>query len=188
MPAFNLHYIKAATYKTSGAAVTVGEAMSANLSLRFAEGRLYTEKGLAEYLRKAVGGSISLAVKYIPDAAQKLLFGAEEKTRTVASKQVKSLVHDSKLGAPYVKLAFYAPDRVDGAQKYTCVYVYKALFGMPDMTFTAPTGDTITFNTPTTSGEFLPADTDEAELLEVAVCDTEDEAKAWCDAVLGGAV
>ena len=42
-------------------------------------------------------------------------------------------------------------------------------------------GDNITFQTPTTSGEFLIDDLE--DLLEVATLDSEADAKAWCDAV-----
>ena len=44
--------------------------------------------------------------------------------------------------------------------------------------------DGITFQTPTTNGEFLPDTLGTKALLEVAVCDTEAAAIAWCDSVL----
>ncbi len=53
----------------------VGDAMSAQLELKFAEGRLYAESKLAEYIKLATGGTISLAVKYIKRAAQAMLYG-----------------------------------------------------------------------------------------------------------------
>ena len=86
MPEFDLRGIRAGKYVNTNGVVTytgvqkVGDAMTANLELRYAEGRLYAESSLAEYLKKAVGGTISLGVKYIPAAAQKLLFGSRENT------------------------------------------------------------------------------------------------------------
>ena len=45
-------------------------------------------------------------------------------------------------------------------------------------------GQNITFSTPTTTGEFLPADDAEQAVIEVAIVDDEATAIAWCDAVL----
>ena len=48
----------------------------------------------------------------------------------------------------------------------------------------ATKGQNITFSTPTTTGEFLPADDAEQAVIEVATVDDEATAIAWCDAVL----
>ena len=74
---------------------------------------------------------------------------------------------------------------VDGATKFTCVFVAKALFGAPSMAFRTREGNTITFQTPTTTGEFLPDDSAGMVIREVAVVDSAAEAVAWCKAVLG---
>ena len=47
--------------------------------------------------------------------------------------------------------------------------------------------DSITFQTPTTTGEFMADHSSAQNLFEVAVCDTAAEADAWCDAVFAGA-
>ena len=79
MPSFDLRGIRAGKYKNTSGIVTyteptdVGDAMSAQLELKFAEGRLYAESKLAEYIKLATGGTISLAVKYIKRAAQAML-------------------------------------------------------------------------------------------------------------------
>lgn len=196
MPQFDLRGIYAAQYNNTAGTVSytnsqkVGDAMTANLELRFAEGRLYAESTLAEYMRKVVGGTISVGVKYIPTAAQQLLFGSTVKTRSVTytptggtetTESVSGLVIGGKTDSKYVGVAFYAPDMVDGEEKYTCVFVRRALFGPPSMSLQTA-GENIVFNTPTTSGEFL-SDAGN-NLLEVAICDDEDAAVAWVQAVL----
>lgn len=192
MPSFDLRGIRIAKYAAADKKVTysehmpIGDAMNCNLELRFAEGRLYAESKLAEYMKLATGGSISIGVKYIPNEAQSLLYGAKEKTRTVNTKSVKGLNFTTKDIANYVGVAFYAPDKIDGATKYTCMFVAKALFGPPSMVYQTK-GDSITFNTPTTTGEFLGDDAEEENLIESAVCDTEEEAIAWTKLVLGEA-
>lgn len=192
MPAFDLRHIYVAQYNnnngtiTYGTAETAGGAMTANLELRFAEGRLYAEGRLAEYIREAIGGTISLGVKYIPVSAQKLLFGATEKSRTISNATVKSTAYGANDTPKYVGVSFYAPDMVDGTKKYTCVFVAKALFGPPAMAFQTK-NESITFQTPTTSGEFLPDDSTGALIIDVYTADTVEAAEAWCAAVFPAA-
>lgn len=199
MPQFGLKGIKCAKYvNTSGTisytdAQKVGDAMTAQLELRYAEGRLYAEDTLAEYMKKAVGGTISLGVKYIETAAQKLMFGMRENSRNItyiptgttvtATATAKSLVIGGHDEGVYVGIAFYAPDMVDGVRKYTCVLIRKALFGPPSMSLQTA-GESIQFNTPTTSGEFLADDSSDQNLFEVVIVDDENEAKAWITAAL----
>ena len=194
MPQFDLRGIRIGEYINTSDVITydttktIGEAMNVNLELRFAEGRLYAESTLAEYIRKATGGTISIGVKYIPDEAAQLMYGATAKTRTIAtgstSKTIKGTVYSSRDVAKYVGVAFYAPDMVDGVEKYTCIFAKKALFGPPSYTLQTM-GENITFATPTTSGEFLAANKADKELLEVAVCDSEADAIAWTYSVMG---
>ena len=193
MPQFDLRGIKCAKYVNTNGTITytnaqaVGDAMTATLEMRFAEGRLYAESTLAEYMRKATGGTISLGVKYIKNAAQQLMFGSTAKQRSItvesAAQTVSSLVLGAKSTPAYVGVSFYAPDMVDGVEKYTCVKVAKCLFGPPSMSLQTA-GDSIQFNTPTTSGEFLADDSTNQDMLEVAICDTEAAAIAWVAAAL----
>lgn len=198
MPQFDLRHIYAAKYTNNAGVISyadaqqVGDAMTANLELRFAEGRLYAESTLAEYMRKAVGGTISLGVKYIKDAAQQMMFGKRTKSRSITytpaggsetTTSVDGLIIGGGDEGQYVGVAFYAPDMVDGVKKYTCVFVHKALFGPPSMSLQTA-GENITFNTPTTSGEFLADDSGTHELFETAVVDDENAAIAWVAAVL----
>lgn len=199
MPQIGLKGIKAAKYVNTEGVITytnptaVGDAMTANLELRYAEGRLYAEDMLAEYMRKAVGGTISLGVKYIKQSAQALLFGTQTKEREISYTPVgsstpttataTSLVTGGQDLGQYVGVAFYAPDLVDGKTKYTCVLVKKCLFGPPSMSLQTM-GENIQFNTPTTSGEFLADDSEAQDLFEVAIVDDENAAKAWVDEVL----
>ena len=197
MPQFDLRGIKVAKYVNTSGTITytnpqsAGDAMTASLEMRYAEGRLYAESTLAEFMKKATGGTISLGVKYIPTAAQQLMFGSRSKSRTVtyqssgatATSTVSGLVLGAKTDSAYVGVAFYAPDMVDGVEKYTCVKVAKALFGPPSMTMQTA-GDSINFNTPTTTGEFLADDSTNQDMIEVAICDSEEAAIAWVAAVL----
>lgn len=202
MPTFDLRGIKIAKYGlnaqnqiTYTGKTNVGDAMDVNLEFRNAEARLYAEGSLAEYMRKATGGSISIAVKYIKQTAQKMMYGGSTKKRsisvttgsdgktTTSPVEVESDVASGKDISNYVGVAFYAPDKIDGVQKFTCVHVVRSLFGRPSMVFKTA-GETLVFQTPTTSGEFLPSTDASQEMVEVAVVDDEATADAWTDAVL----
>lgn len=191
MPQFDLRGIKVGQYANNNGTISytgttsVGDAMTVNLELRFAEGRLYAESNLAEYIKKITGGSISMGVKYIKAAAQPLMFGTTTKTRTVSSKSVSSELTKGATAAKYVGVGFYAPDMVDGVEKYTAVFIYKAMFGEPAMS-AQTMGDNIVFSTPTTTGEFLPDDSANKNIKEVAVLDTEAQAVAWIAACFNG--
>lgn len=194
MPTYDLRNIQVARYSHSGAKTTysdktkLGDAMGVNIQFKFAEGRLYAEGRLSEYLKLITGGSISIAEKYIVAAAAKMMYGVTEATRKISGspqKDIKSLQYKTSDEAGYVGVSFYAPDRVDGVTKYTCMFVTKSLFGPPDYVYKTK-GQSIEFQTPTTTGEFLADDGSEL-LIDVAVCDTVADAKAWCDAVFAPA-
>ena len=199
MPQFDLRHIYCAKYVNTAGTISytspqqIGDAMTANIEVRYAEGRLYAESTLAEYMRKAVGGTISIGVKYIKDSAQMLMFGKRSKSRSISytpvgsstatAESITGLTLGGQDEGTYVGVAFYAPDMVDGVKKYTCVLIRKTLFGPPGMSLQTA-GENIQFNTPVTSGEFLADDSATQELMEVAVVADENAAIAWVTAAL----
>lgn len=191
MPAFDLRYFQIAEYvydaetkKVSYRQKTaVGDAISVNLELKYAEGRLFAEGRLSEYMKLATGGTISMGVKRILAAAQAMMFGTTVVKRKVGDNDVDTTRYATKDAAKYVGFSFYVPDMIDGATKYTTMFVAKALFGPPGWSYQTK-GKNITFNTSTTVGEFLADDSTDEILIDSAICDTIDDAKAWCDAVL----
>ena len=189
MPQIGLRGMKVAKYVNTNGTITytnaqaVGDAISANLELTSAEGRLWAEDGLAEYVRKVTGGTISIGVKYIKTDAQKLMFGLTEKNRGSGQTAKTSLLTTAKQEADYVGFACYTPDLIDGVEKYTCIFVHKAKFGQP--AFVAQTAnDSIAFQTPTSQGSFLPDDSADKAIMEAITVDTEAEATAWIGSVL----
>lgn len=191
MPTFDLRGIKIGKYTNTDGTITydtpvsMGDAMSVELNLTAAEGRLYAESRLAEYKKLITGGTASVGVKYITDAAQKLLFGMSENTRNVGTNtSQKSLKATAKDIAKYVGMGFYAPDAIDGTDKYTAVFVYKVLFGAPGYVY-ATKGDSITFQTPTTTGEFLADDSEDKNIMEIATLASESDAVAWINECFG---
>lgn len=190
MPTFDLRGIRVAKYNNNAGVITydapisAGDAMEVQLNLAYAEGRLYAESKLAEYKKLITGGTASIAVKYIPQTAQILMFGSAEKSRTVGEESVAGIKVTAKDIAKYVGIGFYAPDVVDGVDKVTACFAYKVLFGQPGMVYQTK-NDSITFQTPTTTGEFMPDDSTDQNVIEFATLESETEAIAWLDALFG---
>ena len=198
MPQFDLLGMQVAEYTESNGAVTygqpmsAGDAMSCNLQLNFAEGRLYAEGSLAEIMREVTGGTASIGVKYIPAAAQKLMYGMVEINRsltytpkgggTAVQKTATSLATTAGSTGKYVGFACFSPDMIDKVKKYTCFFIPCILFGPPNYALETK-GQSIRFATPTTTGEFLKAAGAESVIQEIYVADDENEARAWCAAV-----
>lgn len=194
MAKYDLRYIQCARYVNTNGTISytdkqsVGDAMTANIEPRFAEGRLYAESTLAEYIRKCTGGTISLGVKYIKEAAQKLMFGLTEKTRSVtpsggSATSVKSLLTKRNTTGAYVGISFYTPALYEGVEKFDCVFLGKCMFGEPTES-NQTANENIQFATPVTNGEFLADDSANGNIKEAVTVDTEALAIAWCDAVL----
>lgn len=194
MAKYDLRYIQCAKYNNNNGVISftdkqkVGDAMTVNIELRFAEGRLYAESVLAEFIRKCTGGTISMGVKYILQAAQKLMFGMSERSRSVTpaggtATEVTSLVTKRNTIGQYVGVSFYTPALYEGVEKYDCVFIGKCMFGEPSES-TQTAGENIQFQTPVTNGEFLADDSEEGQIKEAVTVDTEAMARAWCDAVL----
>lgn len=198
MPAFDLRGLRASEYMFNentisyGTPESLGDAMKALLDLKHAEGRLYAESSLKEYLSEVTGGTLALGVKYIPRTTQPLLFGRMEKTRSITvkendvtkTKQVKSLVTIGNGSGKYVGVVGYAPDMIDGNLKFTAFFIHRIKFAEPGRSYQTK-GENIVFDTPTTVGEVLADDSPHKEYIEDATLDTEEEAIAWGDACLG---
>ena len=201
MPQFGLRGAMVAQYTNTNGAVTYGPpigagcAINVNLELTFAEARLYACDSLAEYLREVTGGNITFGAKLFPQAAQLIMFGSKTKTRSVTytpeggtetTENVTSVATTSNDNPSYVGFACYAPDMVDGVRKYTAFFVPKVKFSTPS-TVLQTKGETITFQTPQTQGAFLQSDASDKVIQEIAICDDEEQAKAWIAAVFAAA-
>lgn len=198
MPLFGFSDVLVGKYNKGQSGVTydtpiaAGCPIMAQLELTFAEGTLFCRNSLSEYLRMATGGNATLEVKYLPQNAQVAMYGAQTKTRNVEytpagggakqTKQVVSVIAVADEQGNYVGLAGYGPDQIDGEAKFTAFFVPKVRFSRPTFRIET-TRDNITFQTATTTGRFLPDDTSGRVIQEVSVCDSAEEAAAWCLAV-----
>jgi len=170
--------------------VSGGCARAADLQLQFAEAELWGCDGLREYLREAIGGSITFEATFFTPEMKVLAFGNKEKTRSITykndqgvdtTKTITSVADTSSDDAPYVGFAVYSPDMINHVKKWAAIFVPCVKFSSPNTTL-ATRDSNISFQTPTTTGRFLPDDTDDHVIRDVAILDSEAEAIAWCEA------
>lgn len=175
---------------TYGAPISGGCARRAELQLQFAEAELWGCDGLREYMREATGGNITFEATFFTPEMQMLAFGATQKTReitytndagTQVTENVSSVVYASDDDAPYVGFAVYSPDMINHEKKWSAIFVACAKFSPPNTTRQTRDNSTA-FQTPTTTGRFLPDDTTGHVIQETAICNSEAEAQAWCQA------
>lgn len=166
----------------------LGHGINATFDFRFAEGRLYASGTLRKFLKKLTGGTISLGVEDLTLAVQQLLFSAESHSQTVGSKSVENIGYGENTRGGYVGVATYVPaDNEEGTDTFICIFARKASFGPAAMSYQTA-NDSITWNTPTTTGEFVSPDHKDGEtaplMLEIGEADSEADAIAWCKAML----
>lgn len=167
----------------------LGRGITATFDLKFAEGRLYSSGALSRYKKKLTGGSISLNVEDLPQSIQKSIFAATEYSRNVGSAAVKSIGYNRNSGGRYVGIATYVPADEASGDGYIGVFVHKAMFGPPSMSYQTE-NDSIQWTTPTTTGEFVDPDGTQSDgspwsQIEIAEFATEAAALEWCKACLG---
>lgn len=184
---YNVDASGAVTY---GLPVSGGCARAADLQLQFAEAELWGCDGLREYLREATGGTITFEATFFTPEMKMLAFGNKERTREITyqnaegvdiTKTITSVADTSNDDAPYVGFAVYSPDIINHVKKWAAIFVPCVKFSSPNTTLQTR-DNSIAFQTPTTTGRFLPDDTDEHVIRDVAILDTEAEAQAWCQA------
>lgn len=171
----------------------IGHGISSTLGFRFAEGRLYSGGVLRRFKKKLTGGSTSIGVDVLTLEIQKMLYGAEESSVSITvndtSKTITNIGYGETTPGRNVGIAYYAPaDDNDESDSFFCIFVRKAQFGPPELAHNTE-NDSITWTTPTTTGEYIAPDHKHGEkaplMVEYTVVDTEAEAVAWCKAMLG---
>ena len=122
----------------------MAKAISADMSVEVAEGKLHADDAVDEVEREFVGGTLTIGVNDLSDEVQADLLG-----HTLAVDG--TLYSGGDDVAPYVAVGFRA--RKPGG-KFKYVWLYKVKFGEPSENY-ATKGDNITFNTPTITGSIM---------------------------------
>lgn len=128
--------------ETYGSPALIGKAMSADLSISYAEGELYGDDMLAESVREFQSGTITLGTTNLDASVVAALTGARVDSHG-------ALIDASEDSRPYVAVGFRAK-KSDGKYKY--VWLYRVQFSTPSEK-AATKGNSIAFATPTIEGK-----------------------------------
>lgn len=179
------------SYETPG---VMGRGITAGFELRFAEGRLYSSGALSRFRKKLTGGSVTFSVEALSLAVQKSLYKAEADSTEIttadgAKKTVEGIGYSENTRGRYIGIATYVPaDSNDDTDACICIFIKKTMLSPPAMNYNTA-NDSITWTTPTTTGEFISPDRKKGDppklMLSIADVDNEAEALAWCKAKLG---
>lgn len=158
-----------------GTGMVVGKAIKADLTLNFAEGKLYADDVLAEYSSQYQDGTIAVGVDEIEDEVRAAMFGY----KTVTESNVKVLKRGAKSMPVNGGFGYYKTHVKNKVNKYIAYWFLDTCF--KDASESAATkADSITFNTPEITGTILPIEGYGDDLyLEQATFTTEEAAKTW---------
>ena len=130
--------------ETYAAPVSMGKAISAEITLEFSEGDLYGDDGLAEAVREFKKGKLTFEQTDLAASVRHALLGAKIDNNG-------AVVSSAEDEAPYVAIGFRAR-RSDGKYKY--FWLYKVRFSVPGTSLQTK-GDNINFSTPKLEGEIM---------------------------------
>ena len=155
------------TYANGG---TIGKAITANISMKKGDVKLWADDAVAESDSSVSGGTIALTVDELSPEVQKALLGHK------IDETSKEMTANAKDIAPYVGFGFYGAKKVNNVRKYRAIWLLKVQFSEPNDE--NKTGEeTKTFNTASIEGLIM---TNRKEDWKVEkTFDTEAEAETW---------
>ena len=159
---------------TYDAGIVLGKAVSTNLTVTNAEGELYADDMLAEYVSEFVSADFSAETDNIDLDKQAQLYGA-----TYDDGEIQFKADDT---APYGGIGGYQVLMVGGVRKYRTWFFPKAKASIPDWTGTTK-GNSISFATQPVSMKVMPPEF--GPWYYVKEFDSESAAKAYIDGKLG---
>ena len=159
---------------TYGAGIVLGKAISTNLAVTNAEGELYADDQLAEYVSEFASATLTAEVDNIDLENQARLYGA-----TYSDGEIQFFDNDT---APYGGIGGYQVLLIHGVKKYRTWFFAKAKASIPNIDG-ATKGSSISFGTqPINERVVAPA---YGPWYRVKEFDSEDAAKAYIDSLLG---
>lgn len=154
--------------------VVLGKAVSTNLTVTNAEGELYADDMLAEYVSEFVSADFSAETDNITLDKQANLYGA-----AYNDGEIQFNPGDT---APYGCFGGYQVLMVGGVRKYRAYFFPKAKASIPDWTG-ATKGNSISFSTQPINMKIMPPEF--GPWYYIKEFDTESAAKAYVDSKVG---
>lgn len=154
--------------ETYGTPKKMAEAMTADLSVKTADGSLYADDMLSESVTEFVNGTLKLGIK---DLTPEVL--AEILGQIVDQNKVAWSGKDDE--PPYVAIGFRAK-KTGGRFRY--VWLLKVKFKVPSEKYETK-GESIKFNTPEIEGDFVARKKDGLWKADFVGTEESDAAKTW---------
>lgn len=155
--------------------VTIGEAISGNLTINLATGELHSDDALNIKVSDFSSGTLALETDGLDDEVASALFGA-----TAATGLVTYSAGDT---APNGGLAYYTPMRDKTGTPYFKGYYFPKVQAAMGNDNAATKGSSITFQTANTTFTIMKCNT--GAWMQTEILDAESEAAAWCETKLG---
>lgn len=154
--------------ETYGTPKKMAEAMTADLSVKTADGSLYADDTLSESVSEFASGTLKLGVKDLtPEVLAEILGQMVDRNKVVWSGK------DDE--PPYVAIGFKAK-KTGG--RFRHVWLFKVKFKVPSEKFETK-GESIKFNTPEIEGEFTARKKDGLWKADYIGPESSDESKNW---------
>ena len=130
--------------KPKGLTNAGGEPIKIDVSPNTADGKLFGGNRLVEIVREMSGGTVSMEITALTPEVAIDLFGLRRSTNGI-------LAYSAEDPAPFVGIGFRA---LGSKGQFRYVWIYKVKFGQPAINMATKT-DSITFQTPTVSGDMV---------------------------------
>ena len=154
--------------ETYGLPKRMAEAMTADLSVKTADGSLYADDTLSENVSEFASGTLKLGIKDLATEVTAELLG-----QTVDQNKVVWAGKDDE--PPYVAVGFRAKKK-GGYFRY--IWLLKAKFKVPSEKYETK-GESIKFNTPEIEADFTARKKDGQWKADFVGTENDDAAKTW---------
>lgn len=177
---------KKITYTDGGSA---GKAIEVDVTINTSEdNNLYADNGIAETDRQFTDGTLTEGTDDLSQAVSKAMLGAKEvdleEIPGITDTDVKELVFDDDMMAPYMGRGFIIKKQVNNVVKWRAVVFTKTMANIPDDAATTQ-GESIEWQTPSIVSAILRDDSEKHTWKREATFTTEAQAEAYLDYRLG---
>lgn len=181
-------------YSSTGEAVTysnggvMGKATQVGIEIETTEdNNLHGDNAIAESDRSFASGTLTVGTTDLSQEVSKVILGAREQALEelagVSDKEVKELIFDDSMEAPYLGVGVIIKKQVHNVIRWRAVVLTKVLFSVPSESATTQ-GETIEWQTPELTGTILRDDTATHMWKREAIFSTEAQAEAYVKARL----
>lgn len=164
--------------------VSMGKAISANLTWNKSTSKLYADDALAESDEVITGGSLTMGVDQVSYDGRMVALGQDVELKEDGLGKYKI----TGAAAPYVGVGFVTETRISGKTAFRAYWLYRVQFSLQGESLQTR-GESVDFQTETLDGNILAAMTGADatnDFVDVEDLATADAALAWIKAKAGG--